>query len=403
MLSGRVKHMEASVTVELTARVDALQRAGVKILTLNVGEPDFHTPDHIRYGAKHAIDEGFTRYTPVAGMYELREAICRKLLKDNGLDYSPGEILVSTGAKQSLINGILSLLDHGDEVILPTPCWVSYREMVKLAGATPVMVKTREEEGFQLDLPAIEKAVTKKTKAIIINTPNNPTGAVYNEESLRALGDLAVEHDFFIISDEIYEKLIYDKEQHLSIASLSPAVKERTLTINGLSKAYAMTGWRIGYAAGPVELIKAMGDLQGHMTSGANSVAQHAGLMALEGTQEPLHAMRAEFDQRRRYLVQRLNRMPGIACKNSKGAFYLMPRVSRLFGKTHQGKVIKNSTDLANFLLEEAQIAVVPGTAFEAPDNIRIAYANSLDTIKEGMDRMENALSLLRQGSPYPL
>ncbi len=397
MLSGRINNLEASVTVELSARVDALQRTGAEILTFNVGEPDFSTPEHIGKGAKEAIDKGFTRYTPVAGAYELRREICRKLGRDNGLSYSPEEVLVSTGAKQSLINSLFSLCDPGDEVIVPTPCWVSYREMIKLAGATPVLVKTREQQGFQLDPTAIEKALSPRTKAVIINTPNNPTGAVYREDSLRALGALAVNHDFYIIADEVYEKLTYDNERHLSIAALSPTFKERTVTINGLSKAYAMTGWRLGYAAGPGNIIGAMASLQGHMTSGANSVAQQAGLRALTGPQYPLEAMRNDFDHRRRYLVHRLNRMPGVTCENSKGAFYLLPRVSRFFGKVYGDRVIENATDLGNFLLDSAHIAVVPGTAFEAPNNIRIAYANSMENIKEGMDRMEKALGLLDQ------
>ncbi|NBG88819.1 pyridoxal phosphate-dependent aminotransferase [Isachenkonia alkalipeptolytica] len=396
MLSKRIENMNPSVTVELTAKIEALQRKGREILTFNVGEPDFNTPDNICSAAKKAIDQGFTRYTPVPGILELREAICKKLGDDNNLAYTPDEILVSTGAKQSLINGVLALCDPGDEVMVPTPCWVSYLEMIKLAQSTPVSVGTRKEDGFQLDIEQIKQSLSPRTKAIILNTPNNPTGAVYREETLRELGALAVKHDFYIFADEVYEKLVYTGEKHISIASLSPAIKERTITINGLSKAYAMTGWRLGYAAGPEKIIKAMNSLQGHMTSAPNSITQKTAIEALLGSQEPLTAMREKFDQRRQYIVSRLNKMPGITCADAKGAFYVLPEVSSYYESRYKGKVLKHSADLFEFLLEEANIAVVPGAAFEAPDNLRISYSNSLENIKERMERMEKALGLLK-------
>jgi aspartate aminotransferase len=396
MLSRRIRNMKPSVTVELTSKVEELKRQGIDVIAFNLGEPDFNTPENINEAAKRAIDEGFTKYTPVAGILELREAICKKLKEDNNVEYKPSQISVATGAKQSLINAIMTICDLGDEVIIPTPCWVSYIEMVKLSEATPVLVPTDEKNGFQPDIEAIKKAITSRTKAILLNTPNNPTGALYKEEVLRQLGELAVKHNFYIISDEIYEKLVYDGEKHVSIASLSPEIKEKTIIINGFSKAYAMTGWRLGYAAGPQDVIKGMNSLQGHTTSAPNSIAQKAAVEALLGPQDAIEFMRQKFDERRKYLINRLRNMEGITCADVKGAFYVMPNVSSFFGKEYNGKVLKNSVDVAAFLLEEAHIALVPGDAFESPNNIRISYATSLENIKEGMDRMEKALALLK-------
>lgn len=396
MLSRRIRNMTPSATVELTAKVAELKRQGIDVIGFNLGEPDFDTPDYINEAAKQAIDEGFTKYTPVSGILELREAICKKLKEDNGLDYTPSQIIVSTGGKQALVNAVLTLCDHGDEVIVLTPCWVSYIEMVKLAESTPVLVPTDEANGFQLDIEKVKAAITDKTKAIILNTPNNPTGAVYSEQALRELADLAVKHDLFIIADEIYEELIYDGNRHVSVASLSTGVKDRVILVNGFSKGYAMTGWRMGYAAGPEKVIKAMASLQGHMTTNANSITQKAAVAALSGSKDSIEFMRRQFDERRKYLVNRLRNMEGITCAEAKGAFYLMPNVSKLFGKTYKGKVLRDSFDVADFLLEEAHIALVPGAAFEAPDNVRISYSNSMENIKEGMDRMEKALSVLK-------
>ncbi|SKC53813.1 L-aspartate aminotransferase apoenzyme [Maledivibacter halophilus] len=395
-MTKRVKNMKPSATVELTAKVLDLKRQGVDVIALNVGEPDFNTPENVCRIGKKAIDEGFTKYTTVSGTVELREAICKKLLEDNKIKYSPKEIIVSTGGKQVLINAVLALCEEGDEVLLPTPCWVSYIEMIKLAGSKPVLIKTEEEDEFQLNIQKIKEAITDKTKAIIINTPNNPTGAVYTEETLRELGQLAVKHDFYIISDEIYEKLVYDGCKHISIASFSSEIKEKTIVVNGFSKAYAMTGWRLGYGAGPAEVIKGMTSLQGHMTTSANSISQMAAVEALEGPKESIDYMRTQYDKRRKYLLDRLNKMKDIRCSQARGAFYLMPNISSLFGKSYKGEIIKDSKDVANFLLDKAHIAVVPGEAFEAPENVRISYSNSLEKIKEAMDRMEKALSILK-------
>lgn len=396
MLSKRVKNIKPSATLVLTGKVAELKKAGVNIISFNVGEPDFGTPENICNAGVQAINENFTKYTGVSGIIELREAVCEKFKKDNNVEYKPNEISVGTGAKQPLVNAILTICDTHDEVILPTPCWVSYEEMVKLADAKPVFVPTKESEGFALDLDAIEKAITKNTKAILINTPNNPTGAVYSEESLRKLADMALKHNFYIITDEVYEKLIYDGEKHFCIASISKEVRDKCVVINGFSKAYAMTGWRMGYAAANKEIIDGINAIQGHMTSAPCSITQKASLEALIGPQESLETMRVEFDKRRLYLLDRLNAIENITCVNAKGAFYLMPNISKLFGKSYEGKILKDSLDVAAFLLDKAHIAVVPGAAFESKDNLRIAYSNSMENIKEGMDRMEKALKLLK-------
>ena len=388
--------MKPSATVTLTAKVAEMRKNGIDVIGFNVGEPDFNTPNVINEEAKKAIDDGFTKYTPASGTLEFKEEICNKLLRDNNVKYTPSQIIVSSGAKQSLINAIFTIVNKGDEVILPTPCWVSYIEMVKLAEGIPVLVPMDEEKGFALDVEKIEKAVTEKTKAIITNTPNNPTGAVYKKEQIEALGKLAVKKEFFIISDEIYEKLIYDGEKHICTAALSDEIKEWTITINGLSKAYSMTGWRIGYAAGPTDIVKGMVALQGHTTSNANSIAQKAGVIALKEAENDVEKMRMEFDKRRKYIIERLNNMDGISCAEPKGAFYTMPNVKYLFEKEYNETKLKDSFGVADFLLKEAKIAVVPGAAFESPDNIRISYSNSMENIEKGMDRLEKALSKLK-------
>lgn len=396
MVSKLVKNMFPSATLELTAKVAELKANGIDIISLNVGEPDFTTPKNICEAAKKAIDEGFTHYTPVPGILELRKKIADKLKNDNNVLYNPSQIIVGTGAKQPIANSILAICDEKDEVIIPTPCWVSYVEMIKIAGAIPVLVSTDESKGFALDFEKIEKAITNKTKAILINTPNNPTGAVYSEESLRKLSNLALKYNFYIISDEVYEKLIYGDAKHFCIASISEEVKEKTIIINGFSKAYAMTGWRMGYAAGPQDVIKGMNDIQGHMTSGANSITQKACIEALVGPQNSIEEMRIEFSKRREYLQNRLQSIDKVTCANAEGAFYLMPNVSKFFGKVYKGKEMKTSKDITTFLLEEAHVAVVSGEDFYAKENLRISYSNSMDNIKEAADRMERAFYLLK-------
>ena len=395
MLSARALAIAPSATLEITNKVLRLRRSGVDIISMNAGEPDFGTPENICRAAVGAISLQRTKYTPVAGIPELREAICDKLAADDHTFYTPEEISVGTGAKQPLCNAVLALCGEGDEVLLPTPCWVSYIEMVKLAGATPVLVPSREEEGFSLNVDAISAAITPRTRAILINTPNNPTGAVYTRRALEQLAELACRHNFFIISDEVYEKLVYDGAEHVCPASLSEDVRRRTVVINGFSKAYAMTGWRVGYAAGDREVIRAINAIQGHATSNTCSVAQYAALEALRGPQDSVEAMRREFDRRRLYLLERLSHMSGVSCANVRGAFYLLPNISDFYGRQWQGKTLKDSFDLANFLLDEAHVAVVPGGAFEAPQHLRIAYSNSMEQLQKGMDRMEATLSKL--------
>ena len=395
MLTKRIQNITPAATFALTAKVDELRSQGVDVIAFNLGEPDFGTPENICNAAKAVIGAQKTKYTVVSGIMDLRKAICAKFERDNGITYAPNEICVGTGAKQPLVNAVLALCEEGDEVIVPTPCWVSYLEMVKLAGATPVIVRNREQDGFALNMEEIKKAITPKTKAIMINTPNNPTGAVYTKEQLTELADLACKHDFYIISDEVYEKLVYEGKKHFCIASISEEVKNRTVVINGVSKTYSMTGWRVGYAAGNAALIKGIGSLQGHTTSNTCSIAQYAALEAIGGPQDSVEMMRVEFDKRRKYLVERLNSMEGITCNNADGAFYLMPNVTAFYDKEWNGKKIKDSFGMADFLLAEARIALVPGGAFEAPDNLRISYSNSMENLAEGMDRMEAALKKL--------
>ena len=396
ILSKRILEMTPSATVELAGKIAELKAQGVDILSFSVGEPDFPTPQNIVDAAKDALDAGFTKYTAAAGIVELREAVCEKLKRDNGLDYTSAEIIVTTGAKQAIYNALMAICNPGDEVIIPTPCWVSYVEMVKLTGAKPVLVEAKEEDGFIPALDAIEAAVTDRTKAILFNSPNNPTGAVYDADTLRGLGRMALEKDFWLISDEIYEALVYDGARHYSVAALVPDVKHRCIIINGVSKSYSMTGWRIGYAAGPARTIKGMGSLQGHSTSNATSFAQKASVEALRGPQESVKVMHDEFARRREFMIRRLNEMPGVRCADVKGAFYAFPNVAALYGKSAGGRTISNSGDLAAYLLDEAHIAVVPGAAYEAPDYIRLTYATSMEDIREGMDRMERCIRALQ-------
>ncbi len=396
MFTSRIKKMTPSATIEITSKIAELKKSGVEIIAFNVGEPDFDTPKNIREKAKEGLDLGHTRYTPASGTIELREEIAKKLYKDNNLKYTYKEIIVSNGAKQSIMNALFVLCEEGDEVIIPSPYWVSYIEMVKLTGAKPVMVELEEKDNFNLNVEKIKKSITSKTKCVMLNSPNNPTGAIYSENQLREIGNICVKNDIFILADEIYEKLIYDGEKHISIGTLSEEIKEKTILINGVSKTYAMTGWRIGYAAGPENIVKAMTDIQGHMTTGPNAPAQYASIEALRNTEEAVEAMVVEFDKRRKYIVDRLNSIEGISCNLPKGAFYSMPNVKSFYGKSFGNYKIENSMDITNYLLEEARIAVAPGEAFGINNNIRIAYSNSMKNIKEGMDQMEEALKKLK-------
>jgi len=377
----------------IDARSKQMIAEGIDVVNFSVGEPDFDTPLLIKRAGIAAIEQGFTKYTPAAGMMELRQAICEKLKRDNGLEYRPEQIVVSNGGKQALFNAFMVLLDPGDEVIIQAPYWVSYPEMVKLAGGVPVVVETDESTGFKMTAEMIRAKLTPRTRVINLNSPSNPTGAVYTRKELEAIAALAVEHDLVILSDEIYEKLLYDGAEHVSIASLAPEVKERTIIVNGVSKAYAMTGWRIGYTASETAYAKAMSALQSQSTSAPCTISQKAAVEALRGPQEAVEEMRREFDRRRRYMVERVNRLPGFSVKVApQGAFYLFPNVSGTYGMTICGQRINSSDDLARVILEHARVSVVPGTGFGAPDYVRFSYATSLDRIEEGLNRIEALL-----------
>lgn len=393
MISDRIRQITPSQTLELNSKIARLRKEGKNIIALNSGEPDFNTPAPIIQAACQAMLDGKTKYTQTPGIPELREAIARKLLRENKVAYEADEILVSTGAKYALTNTFLTLCNPGDQVIIPTPCWVSYVEMVKLAGAVPVLIPVQEDN--RLDLQALEAAITAKTRVILINSPNNPTGAVYTEESLRAVARLALDHDLMLVTDEVYEKLIYGDTAHVSMASFSPEIRERTITINAFSKAYAMTGWRLGYAAGPRSIIRGLSAIQGHTTSNATSFVQWAAIAALESCDREVEVMRQAFQERRDYLYGRVNALPGVRCPFPDGAFYLFPDVTDLFGRRAEDRVIEDASALADYLLDEAGVALVPGGAFEAPHAIRLTYSNSMDNLIEAMDRIEEALDRL--------
>jgi len=396
VISKRIKEMIPSVTLAQSEKIAFLKKQGINVIGFNIGEPDFNTPENIIKKAEEAFHLGYTKYTPASGSMELREEVCKKFKKDYNLDYTVKDVIVSSGAKQSLTNVLMAIVNPGEEVIVPTPCWISYIEMIKLTGGIPVLVEMDEESGFDLNVEKIAAHINEKTKAVLINSPNNPTGAVYKKEDIEKLGNLAVKNNFYIISDEIYEKLVYDGKVNCCTAAISPEIKEKTITINGVSKSYAMTGWRIGFAVGPTEVIKAMSDYQGHTTTSPNSPAQYASIEALSNSEEFVQAMRKEFVKRRNYIVERLNAMDGISCFMPKGAFYVMPNIKYFYGKKYEDFIINNPMDMCDYLLEESKIAVVTGAAFLAPDNIRISYSNSMENIKEGMDRMEEALKKLK-------
>lgn len=395
-LADRALNISPSPTLAIDAEAKEMTACGLKVVSFGAGEPDFDTPDHIKEAAIAAIRAGKTKYTPVTGICYLREAICKKFKDEQGLEYHPNQIVVSAGAKHSLYNTMQVLAQAGDEVILPAPYWVSYLEQIKLAGAQARIVETREENGFKLTPAELAAAVNPRTRLLILNSPGNPTGAVYTREELEALGEIIVAHDLMVISDEIYEKLIYDGLQHVSIASLSPELKKCTVVINGVSKAYAMTGWRIGYAAAAHPVAKAMADLQSHSTSNPTSIAQEASVAALNGDQEPVARMVSEFARRRDAMLERLLAIPGISCTRPGGAFYLLPNVKNYFGKSYKGKRIATAGDLAAVLLEEVQVAVVPGVAFGNDDYFRLSYACSMEKIKEGLDRIAGLMDKIK-------
>src|SRR4030043_751184 len=395
VLSSRAKSLKPSPTLAINAKAKSMQAQGLHVISFGAGEPDFDTPRNIKAAAIKAIEEGFTKYTSVAGTDDLKDAIIKKFQRDNGLTYKRSEIIASCGGKHSFYNLAQAIFDAGDEVILPAPYWVSYPPMVALAGASPIIVETREENGFKLSMGDLKKAITPKTKALIINSPSNPTGSAYVKEELQKIAEIALSHHFFVISDEIYEKIVYDDFKVVSIASLSEAIKKRTVIVHGVAKTYAMTGWRIGFTAGPEEIISAMSNIQSQSTSNPNSIAQKATVEAFNGPQHEVGKMVSAFAQRRDYIVDRRNSLRGISCYKPIGAFYVFPNFFSYHGKSYQGKKMVNSTDLAAFLLEVARVAVVPGIEFGADAFQRLSYATSMEEIKEGLNRIDEALKKL--------
>jgi aspartate aminotransferase len=394
MLADRLKTLAPSPTLAMQARAKAMRAEGIDVISFGAGEPDFDTPARIKDAAARAMARGHTKYTEVGGIPELRAAVCHKLKRDHGLEYTPHEVLVSCGAKHALYNIAMALVNPGDEVLIPSPYWVSYPEQVRLLEGVPVAVPTSEGTGFDLDPAELGRRVTARTKVIILDSPGNPTGAVFSPEALAEVARLAVARDLWIVSDECYEALTYEG-RHVSIASLGPEIKARTIVVNTCSKAYAMTGWRIGYAAGPGPIVKAMTDVQSQVTSNPSSIAQWAAVEALAGPQDDVAKMVGEFDRRRRVIVEGLNAIPGVRCTMPRGAFYAFPNVSGLFGKLWKGGRLQGSAAVTEFLLEEARIATVAGVDFGSDDHIRLSYATALEKITEGLSRMATAVGAL--------
>lgn len=385
-LASRVKSLTPSSTLAITAKAKELKGQGHDVIGLGAGEPDFNTPQHIIDAAYESMMEGHTKYTPSAGMPSLLNTIITKLKRDQGLTYSQKEIIVTNGAKHALYTLFQVLLNEGDEVVIPIPYWVSYPEQVKLAGGVPIYVTGKEENEFKITPDQLEESITERTKAVIINSPSNPTGVIYSKEELKALGEVCLRRNVLIVSDEIYEKLIYDNHQHISVAEISPELKEQTIIINGVSKSHSMTGWRIGYAAGNKLIIDAMVNLSSHSTSNPTTSAQYATIAAYNGSQEPVEEMRTAFESRLNVIYDQLISIPGFTCIKPQGAFYLFPNVRKAADLTGYNNVDEFSTAL----LEEALVAVVPGSGFGAPDNIRLSYATSLDQLEEAVKRMKD-------------
>ena len=396
ILSNKAEQIRPSSTLEISAKAAELKAKGFDIVGFGVGEPDFDTPEHIKEAAIDAINSGFTKYTPASGIKELREVVAKKLKYDNGLDYDFSQIVISNGAKHSLINTFMAILNDNDEVIIPAPYWLSYSEIVKIAGGVPIIINTKKENNYMVTKEELLNAYTNKTKALIIVSPSNPTGMVTSYEELKMIADFAVEKDIFVISDEIYEKLIYDEDKkHISIASINKDIYERTIIINGVSKSYSMTGWRIGYTASNIKIAKLISALQSHMTSNPNSIAQKAAIAAIEGSQECVNIMKEEFKKRRDYIFEREEKIPYISALKPEGAFYIFIDISRIYGKKFNKIEIKSASDMAKLLIEHKLVAVVPCADFGMPDYIRLSYATSIDIIKKGMDRIEEFINEL--------
>ena len=392
-ISKKVKEIAPSLTLEITAKAKKLKSEGVSIIGFGAGEPDFNTPEYINNAAKKAIDIGFTKYTPASGMAELKTAVCEKFKNDNNLCYTPEHIIISSGAKSSLYHAICAIINEGDEVILPSPYWLTYPELVGLAGGKTVFVNTTKDTDYKMTPESFRKAITEKTKALILNSPSNPTGSIYSESEIREIAKICEENNVFVISDEIYEKLVYDGEKHFSIASVNDYMKEHTIVINGVSKSYSMTGWRIGYLAAPLAVAKAISSMQSHTTSNPCSISQYASVTALSAPEGKhfISEMQRTFDERRKYMIERISKMDGVIFNKPKGAFYVFINVSAFYGKKYKGVEISGSLSFADAALK-AGVALIPGIAFGDDDCIRLSYAISIEDIKEGLNRIEKFL-----------
>ncbi len=392
-LSKKSEQVKPSSTLAITAKAKEMKAKGIDVVGFGAGEPDFNTPQNICDAAIKAINEGFTKYTPASGTNELKEAICKKFKEFNGLNYEPNQIVISNGGKHSLTNVFDAILNPGDEVIIPAPYWLSYPEMVKLSDGVPVFLVGSKEQNYKVTAKQIEEAVTDKTKALVLNTPSNPTGMVYTREELEAIAEVAVRKDFYVVADEMYEHLIYGEEKHVSIASLNEEIYKRTITCSGLSKSYSMTGWRVGYTGASVEITKRMSAMQSHATSNPNSIAQKAALEALTGPQDAVYAMRKEFNARREYAYKRVKAMPHVECIEPTGAFYVFVDVSEVLKKKHKGETVESAAKMADILLNEYSVAVIPCADFGFADHIRLSYAISMEQIEKGLNRIEEFLN----------
>ena len=395
ILSNRARNLKPSPTLAITAKAKSMTAQGIHVISFGAGEPDFDTPDNIKKAAIRAIESGFTKYTAAGGIDELKDAVIEKFRRDSQLTFKRSEILISCGGKHAIYNLAQALFDQGDEVIIPAPYWVSYPTIVELANAIPVVIETEEKNDFKIKPEDLVRAITPKTKALVLNSPSNPTGSAYSRGDLEKIAEIAVTKNIFLISDEIYEKIVYDGFTFTSIASLGDEIRKKTIIVHGVAKTYSMTGWRIGYTAGPEEIVTAMTNIQSQSTSNPNSIAQKASVEALLGPQQEVDRMVSAFDQRRSYIVDRLNGMKGVSCYKPVGAFYVFPNFSSYHGRSYQGKKIVNSSDLAAFLLEVARVAVVPGIEFGAGAFQRLSYATSMEDIREGLNRIEEALTKL--------
>ena len=395
-LSKKAAAVKPSSTLAITAKAKELKAQGKDVVGFGAGEPDFDTPENICDAAIDAINNGFTKYTPASGIIELKEAVSKKFKKYNNIDYTPEQIVISNGGKHSLENIFTVLLNPGDEVIIPAPYWLSYTEIVKLAGGVPVIVKTSKEQEYKLTAEALCKAVTNKTKALILNTPNNPTGMVYTDNELRDIADIVIDKDFYVVADEMYETLTYDGHKHISIASLGKEIYDRTITCNGLAKSYAMTGWRIGYTGSPLQIARMMGSVQSHQTSNPNSIAQKAAVEALNGPQDSVSQMNEEFNKRRQHVYERICNMPFVSTIKPMGEFYVFVDASEVLSKTHKGETVGTVAKMAEILINEYNTAVVPCADFGFDDHLRLSYAISMEQIEKGLDRIEKFLKELK-------